>query len=375
MLQPKRTKFRKQHTGRNRGLAVSGSTVSFGDFGLKATGRGRLTARQIEAARRTISRHVKRGGKLFIRVFPDKPITKKPLEVRMGKGKGNVEYWVALVQPGRMLYEIEGVTEDAMCEVQGLPAKTLISEYAPGQMEIVLRHRADVLKACDEGIMLKRLIKACAEKHGLAATFMAKPYAEWTGSGMHVHVSLGDDQGHNLFAAEDPQKNALLMQAIGGLKAAMAESMLIFAPNANSYRRFRRNSYAPVSASWGINNRTVSLRIPAGAANACHIEHRPSGADANPYLVMAAILAGMHHGITEKADPGNPVTGNGYEKRAKYIPGNWFDAIDAFWRASILKEYFGKDFVDTYCTLKEVEADRFYAEPTTRDFEWYLRTV
>lgn len=112
MLQPKRTKFRKQHTGRNRGLAQSGAKVSFGDFGLKATTRGRLTARQIESARRTITRHVKRGGKLYIRVFPDKPITKKPLEVRMGKGKGNVEYWVALVQPGRMLYEIEGVTEE-----------------------------------------------------------------------------------------------------------------------------------------------------------------------------------------------------------------------------------------------------------------------
>ena len=263
----------------------------------------------------------------------------------------------------------------AACEAQGLPAKTLISEYAPGQMEIVLRHRADVLKACDEGIMLKRLIKNVAEKQGLAATFMAKPYSEWTGSGMHIHVSLADEQGNNLFAAEDPLQNALLMHAIGGLKAAMAESMLIFAPNANSYRRFRRNSYAPVSASWGINNRTVSLRIPAGPAKACHIEHRPSGADANPYLVMAAILAGMHHGITEKAEPGNPVTGNGYERRAKYIPGNWFDAIDAFWRASILKEYFGKEFVDTYCTLKEVEADRFYAEPTARDFEWYLRTV
>jgi glutamine synthetase len=165
------------------------------------------------------------------------------------------------------------------------------------------------------------------------------------------------------------------MNAIGGLKASMAESMLIFAPNANSYRRFRRNSYAPVSASWGINNRTVSLRVPAGPANACHIEHRPAGADANPYLVMAAILAGMHHGITEKIDPGAPITGNGYERRAKYIPGNWFDAIDAFWRASILKDYFGKAFVDTYCTLKEVEADRFYSEPTARDFEWYLRTV
>ena len=263
----------------------------------------------------------------------------------------------------------------AYCDAQGLPAKTLISEYAPGQMEIVLRHRADVLKACDEGIMLKRLIKATAEKHGMAATFMAKPYAQWTGSGMHIHVSLGDEQGNNLFAAEDPMQNELLLHSIGGLKAAMAESMLIFAPNANSYRRFRRNSYAPVSASWGINNRTVSIRIPAGAANACHIEHRPSGADANPYLVMAAILAGMHYGITEKADPGNPVVGNGYEKRAKYIPGNWFDAIDAFWRASILKEYFGKPFVDTYCTIKEVEADRFYAEPTLRDFEWYLRAV
>ncbi len=263
----------------------------------------------------------------------------------------------------------------AYCEAQGLPAKTLISEYAPGQMEIVLRHRADVLKACDEGIMLKRLIKATAEKHGMAATFMAKPYAQWTGSGMHIHVSLGDEKGNNLFAADDPLQNELLLHSIGGLKAAMAESMLIFAPNANSYRRFRRNSYAPVSASWGINNRTVSIRIPAGAANACHIEHRPSGADANPYLVMAAILAGMHYGITEKADPGNPVVGNGYEKRAKYIPGNWFDAIDAFWRASILKEYFGKPFVDTYCTIKEVEADRFYAEPTLRDFEWYLRVV
>ncbi|MGH6854636.1 MAG: glutamine synthetase family protein [Aestuariivirga sp.] len=263
----------------------------------------------------------------------------------------------------------------ACCEAQGLPARTLISEYSPGQMEIVLRHRADVLKACDEAIMLKRLIKAVAEKHGLAATFMAKPYSQWSGSGMHVHVSLADADAHNLFAAEDPLQNDLLLHAVGGLKAAMAESMLIFAPNGNSYRRFRRNSYAPVSANWGIDNRTVSLRIPAGAAEACRIEHRPAGADANPYLVMAAILAGMHHGILEKADPGKPVTGNGYEKPAGYIPGNWFDAIDAFRRASILKKYFGKEFVDTYCTLKEVEADRFYAEPTVRDFEWYLRTV
>ena len=111
MLQPKRTKFRKQHKGRNRGLAQRGNSVSFGEFGLKAMDRGRLTARQIESARRAMTRHVKRGGKIWIRVFPDKPITKKPLEVRQGKGKGNVEYWVALVQPGSVLYEISGVDE------------------------------------------------------------------------------------------------------------------------------------------------------------------------------------------------------------------------------------------------------------------------
>lgn len=125
MLQPKRTKFRKQMKGRNRGLASRGSKVSFGEFGLQATGRGRITARQIEAARRTITRTVKRGGRLWIRVFPDKPITKKPLEVRQGKGKGNVEYWVAQIQPGRMLYEIEGVSEDLAREAFKLAAAKL----------------------------------------------------------------------------------------------------------------------------------------------------------------------------------------------------------------------------------------------------------
>ncbi|WP_455367075.1 50S ribosomal protein L16 [Kaarinaea lacus] len=125
MLQPKRTKFRKQHKGKNRGLAVRGSSVSFGEYGLKATGRGRITARQIEASRRALTRHVKRGGKIWIRVFPDKPITKKPLEVRMGKGKGSVEYWVAQIQPGRMLFEMEGVPEELAREAFRLAAAKL----------------------------------------------------------------------------------------------------------------------------------------------------------------------------------------------------------------------------------------------------------
>jgi len=125
MLQPKRTKFRKQHKGRNRGLAFRGSKVNFGEYALKATGRGRITARQIEAARRAMTRHIKRGGKIWIRVFPDKPITQKPLEVRQGKGKGNVEYWVAQVQPGKILYEIEGVSEELAREAFELAAAKL----------------------------------------------------------------------------------------------------------------------------------------------------------------------------------------------------------------------------------------------------------
>lgn len=125
MLQPKRTKFRKQHKGRNRGLAQRGNTVAFGEFGLKSTGRGRITARQIEAARRAMTRYVKRGGKIWIRIFPDKPITKKPLEVRQGKGKGNVEYWVVQIQPGRVLYEMEGVSESIAREAFRLAAAKL----------------------------------------------------------------------------------------------------------------------------------------------------------------------------------------------------------------------------------------------------------
>ena len=125
MLQPKRTKYRKQMKGKNRGLASKGNSVSFGEYGLKATDRGRITARQIEAARRAMTRHIRRGGKIWIRIFPDKPITKKPLEVRQGKGKGNVEYWVAQIQPGRILYEMSGVEEDLAKEALKLAASKL----------------------------------------------------------------------------------------------------------------------------------------------------------------------------------------------------------------------------------------------------------
>ncbi|MEZ5775641.1 MAG: glutamine synthetase family protein [Hyphomicrobiaceae bacterium] len=263
-----------------------------------------------------------------------------------------------------------------MAEQQGLPVQTAISEYAPGQMELALHHRADALKACDEAIMYKTLVKAVAEKHGLIATFMAKPYSNFTGSGMHVHASLAGKDGRNAFAAEKPEDNALLLNAIGGLKATMGDGMAIFAPNANSYRRFRKNSYAPIAPTWGFNNRTVSLRIPATVGQGMHIEHRSAGADANPYLVLAAVLAGMHHGIVEGIDPGPAAVGNAYElKDVPKMPTNWYRALEVMRGSQFLRDYFSDEFVDTFATVKEAEADRFYAEPSRLDFDYYLRTI
>lgn len=263
----------------------------------------------------------------------------------------------------------------AAADIQGLPVEALLSEYSAGQMEIGLKYRTDALLACDEGLQFKRLVKGVAERHGMIASFMAKPYSGWTGCGQHLHVSLADESGKNVFASDEPTTNVLLRQAIGGMKTTMADGMAIFAPNANSYRRFRKSSYAPIAPNWGVNNRTVSLRIPAGKGASTHVEHRASGADANSYLAMAAVLAGVHYGIKNKIDPGPPVEGNGYEQPSDPMPTNWFAALAQLRASSIMKDYFGEKLIDTFCTIKEVEADRFFAEPQPLDFDYYLRTV
>jgi glutamine synthetase len=263
----------------------------------------------------------------------------------------------------------------AACETQGLPAQTLISEYAPGQLEIVLHHRADALRAVDDAIMYKRLVRGVAARHGMDATFMAKPFSGNSGSGMHMHMSLQDATGRNAFASDDPKGNDLLRHAIGGMAATMAECVGIFAPNANSYRRFRRNSYAPLAPTWGVNNRSVSLRVPAGAPETRHVEHRVAGADANPYLAAAAMLAGTHHGIVNKLDPGPAIEGNGYEQVPASLPSNWYDALTRTEGSPFLKDYLGPRFMEIYCAIKRAEQDRFYSQVTELDFEWYLRTA
>ena len=154
--------------------------------------------------------------------------------------------------------------------------------------------------------------------------------------------------------------------------------MAIFAPNANSYRRFRANSYAPVAPTWGVNNRTVSLRVPAGPPGGRHIEHRVAGADANPYLALAALLAGVHHGLTGKVDPGPPVVGDGYAAAAKSnqrLPANWFAAVDAFEASAVMREYLGERFVKMFGIVKRTEQDRFFEQVTTVDYDWYLKNA
>jgi glutamine synthetase len=263
-------------------------------------------------------------------------------------------------------------------DVIGVPLEGAISEFAPSQVELTLKHKPDALRACDDALLYKRMAKGVALRHGCEATFMAKPWADRAGNGFHVHVSFNDKDGNNLCADEDPEGSPMLRYAIGGMKQLLGEGMAILAPNANSYRRFKANSYAPVAATWGVNNRTVSLRIPAGPAPTRHVEHRVAGADGNPYLVMAVLLASAHHGLTNKIDPGPAVVGDGYAAAAKEksrLPSNWFAAVDLFDQSKVLRDYLGDRFVDMFVSVKRTEQARFFEVVTSLDFDWYLRNA
>jgi glutamine synthetase len=266
----------------------------------------------------------------------------------------------------------------AAAKIEGLPAETLISEYAPGQYELTLNYRKDVLQAADDLIRLKRIVRAQARRHGVTACFMAKPIADYAGSGMHFHVSLCDANGTNVFTedAEGEWKPEILY-ALGGMIETMGESMLVFAPHANSWRRFTAQSYAPVSPTWGVNNRSVALRIPAGSKKARRIEHRPSGVDANPYLVAATVLAALRHGLKNKIDPGPETTGNGYETSTNtaQIPLDWRSAIAAAKQSDFLKQALGPDLHRTFVAIKESEYLRVARTIADVDYQLYLHEV
>ncbi|WBO21213.1 glutamine synthetase family protein [Sphingomonas abietis] len=263
-------------------------------------------------------------------------------------------------------------------DAQGVPVEGASSEASPGQLELTLHHQADALKAGDHAILFKRIAKGVARPLGCEATFMAKPFAEIAGSGMHIHMSMLDAAGANIFAAEAAEGTPALAHAIGGMAQTMADAMAVLAPNANSFRRYVARSYAPVSPTWGINNRTVALRIPAGSAASRRVEHRVAGADANPYLALAVVLAGAHHGLTNNIDPGAMTLGDGYSAPVAAgdpLPTDWLKAIDRFEASSVMRDYLGDAFVDLYATVKRTEQARFNAAVTSLDYDWYLQNA
>jgi Glutamine synthetase len=266
----------------------------------------------------------------------------------------------------------------AACREQDVPAETIISEYAPGQYELTLRFRKDVLRAADDLVMLKRIVRAQARRHGVTACFMAKPIEKYAGSGMHFHVSMLDNEDRNVFAEKTEGTWApTLLHALGGLRETMAESMLVFAPHANSWRRFVAQSYAPVAPTWGVNNRSVALRVPAGDVKSRRIEHRPAGVDANPYLVAATILAGISKGLEDEIDPGPETSGNGYEASAADagMPRDWRSAIEAAKKSAFLKDALGPDLHRTFTAIKEAEYLRVARTVGELDYQLYLHEV
>ncbi|RUW19132.1 MULTISPECIES: glutamine synthetase family protein [unclassified Mesorhizobium] len=262
------------------------------------------------------------------------------------------------------------------CARQNVPADAAIAENGIGQFEINLLHTDDPLKAADDAIFFKRIVKGVARKHRLAGTFMAKPYGTRSGSGMHIHFSLLDQDGNNVFNDGSDEGSSVMKHAVAGLLQGMAETTLVFAPHFNSYRRLRPDTLAPTSVSWGYENRTSAIRIPGGNPVARRIEHRVAGADANPYLVIAAILGAALVGIRNKWKPPAPVEGQAcsVEKLPK-IPAEWGQAVDAFETGPIAAEIFDPVLRSMLIACKRQEIAGFAEQVTDYEFSAYLEIV
>lgn len=291
-------------------------------------------------------------------------------------------------QPGPQVYnpddlwEVEPFIDDVYkyCDAQGIPADAAISEYAQGQFEVNLRHVGDPVLACDHAVLLKRAIKAAAQKHGFVACFMAKPFSEDAGNGLHIHLSLYGRSGRNYFSRgreslTSPPFSDRLRWSVGGLLKAMPESTAIFAPNANSYRRMRAEMFAPVEANWGVNHRVVAVRVPLSDAKNLRIEHRVAGADANPYLVTAALLAGIEHGLRERIEPPKMIAQGAIIKPKRSIPNRWDQALDKFERSRILPAALGREFCRCFAINRRRESALFHNQVPNIDYDWYLRSL
>lgn len=261
------------------------------------------------------------------------------------------------------------------CQAQGIPADAAISENGAGQFEINLLHTDDALRAADDAILFKHLVRGVARQHGFAATFMAKPYGDCAGSGLHVHFSILDEQGQNIFDNGAADGTDMLRHAVGGLLATMQENTLVFAPHLNSYRRLRPGAHAPTGVAWGYENRTAAIRIPGGNNNARRIEHRVAGGDTNPYLVLAAILGGALIGIEDRIDPPAPLTGNVYDAEIPSLPLDWLSAIEAFQSGPHVTRIFDPLLQTLLVQTKRQELATFLETVTEFEYSSYLEVV
>lgn len=280
---------------------------------------------------------------------------------------------------GGQLYSTEVMQEQAALlhemreasELMNLPLEGIVKELAPSQYELNLTHDTDPLRAADNAQILKQTIKSVARKHGLIASFMAKPFGDRDGNGYHTHVSLLDRDGRNIFDDGTALGSDMLRHAIAGLVATMEDSMLIFAPHHNSYRRLRRGVHGPLIPNWGYENRYVALRVPNGDGKDRRLEHRIAGADANPYLVLAAILAGILHGIENRLQPDPPVSG-GPTDADPVLPGNWYEALRAFEGSEFISAWLGADFQEAFGAIKRMEQLEFSGAVTPLEYNSYL---
>jgi len=261
------------------------------------------------------------------------------------------------------------------CDAMGIPAQTAITEGGIGQFEVALTHQ-DALRAADDAWLFKALVRGLARKQGFAATFMAKPYADDAGNGMHVHFSVLDANGKNVFDDGGPRGTNVLRAAIAGCLAAMPDSTLIFAPHINSYDRLLAGSHAPVNATWAYENRTAAIRVPGGAPVARRIEHRVAGGDVNPYLMLAVVLGAALVGIEDHLVPPAPVMGNAYEATdVPRLAGSWRDAIETFQSSTLISRLLPPRLIRNMVMMKRQEMRLFAERPPEQYWRSLLEAV
>jgi len=260
-------------------------------------------------------------------------------------------------------------------DTQDLPYEGIIKESAPSQFEINVAHSDDVMLLADQVIRMQRTIRAVSARHGFVASFMPKPIDDEAGNGLHVHCSLLDENGTNVFDDGGEEGSDLLRYAVAGCLELLPASMLLFAPSFNAYRRFQPGNHAPTESAWGYDNRTTAIRIPESPSEARRIEHRVAGADANPYLVLAAVLAGIWHGIENTLSPPNPIEGNAWDQEidAPALPTTMDEAISVFDKSDVLSSYLTGEFKTLFLATKVQEWNEFAKRVTEFELETYLR--